>query len=97
MIYSLISQSSPELGVLLILVVFLCSPFLIVRSLDFRFQNTEYRGLRFGFTGKTGEAFKVFIGGYLLVVLSVGVLFSLVGEDAEEILCRKHSLWYFSI
>ena len=75
MIYSLISQSSLELGVLLILVVFLCSPFLIVRSLDFRFQNTEYRGLRFGFTGKTGEAFKVFIGGYLLVVLSVGVLF----------------------
>jgi len=75
MVYSFISQSSPEIGALLILIVFLCSPFLIVRSLDFRFQNTEYRGLKFGFTGKFGEAFKVFIGGYLLVALSLGVLF----------------------
>lgn len=75
MVYSFISQSSPEMGGLLILILFLCSPFLIVRSLDFRFQNTEYRGLKFGFTGKFGEAFKVFIGGYLLVALSLGVLF----------------------
>lgn len=75
MIYSFISQYSPEIGGLLILIVFLCSPYLIVRSLDFRFQNTEYRGLKFGFTGKFGEAFKVFIGGYLLVALSLGVLF----------------------
>ncbi len=74
-IYSFISQYSPEMGGLLILIVFFCSPYLIVRSLDFRFQNTEYRGLKFGFTGKFGEALKVFIGGYLLVAISLGVLF----------------------
>ena len=75
MAYTFLSQSSPQIGGLIILLIALISPLVIVSSLKFRMYNTEYRGLRFGFIGSTGEAYKIFLGGYILVVLSLGILF----------------------
>ena len=73
--YSVLSHYSPELSVGFIILIALLSPVLIVRSLKFRFQNTEFRGLRFNFKGKVSEAYKIFLGGYLLAMVSLGILF----------------------
>ena len=73
--YSLLSQYSPELSIGLIIFIALLSPVVIVRSLKFRFQNTEFRGLSFNFKGKVSEAYKIFLGGYILAMISLGILF----------------------
>jgi uncharacterized membrane protein YjgN (DUF898 family) len=49
-------------------------PWLISRSLRFRFYNTSYRGLRFRFTGSTGDAYKTFLAYPMLAVLSLMTL-----------------------
>ena len=73
--YSLLSNYSPELSIGFIMLIALLSPVVIVRSLKFTFQNTEFRGLRFNFKGKVSEAYKIFLGGYLLAMVSLGILF----------------------
>jgi len=73
--YTFLSQSSPQLGALIIILIALLAPLIIVSSLKFKMYNTEYRGLRFGFIGSVGEAYKIFLGGYLLVAISLGILF----------------------
>lgn len=73
--YSLLSQYSPELSIGLIILIALLSPVVIVRALKFRFQNTEFRGLSFNFKGKVSEAYKIFLGGYILAMISLGILF----------------------
>ncbi|MFP6893477.1 MAG: DUF898 family protein [Opitutales bacterium] len=75
LLYMLLSQVVPVLVIPLILLIFFLSPLIIVRSLRFRMQNTEYRGLRFGFAGTTGESYGVFVGGLLLSNITAGILF----------------------
>ena len=89
MAYTFLSQSSPQIGGLIILLIALISPLVIVSSLKFRMYNTEYRGLRFGFIGSTGEAYKIFLGGYLLVVLSLGILFPWWEKKRKEFYVRN--------
>tara|TARA_B100001093_G_scaffold149978_1_gene142683 strand:- start:2578 stop:3588 length:1011 start_codon:yes stop_codon:yes gene_type:complete len=73
--YSYFSQAYPGVGIFLIIVLTLFTPFIITRSLNFRLQNTEYRGLRFGFRGTTAEAYKIFLLEYLLMIITFGILF----------------------
>lgn len=87
--YTFLSQSSPQIGGLIILLIALISPLVIVNSLKFRMYNTEYRGLRFGFIGSTGEAYKIFLGGYLLVILSLGILFPWWEKKRKEFYIGK--------
>jgi uncharacterized membrane protein YjgN (DUF898 family) len=75
LLYMLLSQVEPLLIIPLMLLIFFLAPVIIVRSLRFRMQNTEYRGLRFGFAGTTGESYGVFVGGLLLSYITAGILF----------------------
>jgi uncharacterized membrane protein YjgN (DUF898 family) len=52
---------SPLLGGIAFVILVAVLPWLICRSLRFRFQNTSYRGLRFRFTGSTADAYKTFL------------------------------------
>ena len=65
---------SPIAGVAAFFVLVAVMPWLISRSLRFRFYNTSYRGLRFRFTGSTGDAYKTFLAYPVLAVLSLGML-----------------------
>jgi len=49
-------------------------PYLLVRSLRFRMANSSYRGLRFAFTGKDAEGYKVFLLWPILTVLTLYLL-----------------------
>ncbi len=82
--YLLLSETSPPLALTFMLALFLLAPVILVRSLRFRLRNTEYRGLRFGFTGTTGEAYGIFVGGFLLVMLSLGILFPWLEKRRKE-------------
>jgi uncharacterized membrane protein YjgN (DUF898 family) len=65
---------SPVAGAVAFLVLIAAMPWLIARSLRFRFYNTSYRGLRFRFSGSTGDAYKTFLAYPVLAVLSLMTL-----------------------
>ncbi len=59
--YAALSQLAPIVGIVLLLVFYLALPQLILLSLRFRMANTSFRGLRFSFAGKTGEAYITYL------------------------------------
>src|SRR5262249_869267 len=57
---------------------------LLVRSLRFRMANSSYRGLRFAFTGDTGEGYKVFVLWPLLAGLTLGLLMPVAHQRLKQ-------------
>jgi uncharacterized membrane protein YjgN (DUF898 family) len=55
---------SPLVGLVSFALVALVLPILLRNSLRFRLHNSSYRGLRFGFGGSAGGAYRVFLGGF---------------------------------
>lgn len=61
---------------MLVLVILLAvMPWLLHRSLCFRMHNSSFRGLRFVFRGSVKQAYVVFLGLPLLIVVSLGLAF----------------------
>ncbi|MBU1665790.1 MAG: DUF898 domain-containing protein [Gammaproteobacteria bacterium] len=73
-LYALAQQSLPWLALVLLVLFFLASPWIVVRSLQFNARNSSHRGLRFDFRGDLGEAALIFVGWGLLMLLSLGLL-----------------------
>ena len=73
--YTLFQTVEPVVSLFIMLAVFPLIPLLVVRSMRFRMQNTEYRGLKFNFTGSVGHAYSLFFGGVILTYISMGILF----------------------
>ncbi|KAF1046263.1 MAG: Inner membrane protein YjgN [Herbaspirillum frisingense] len=65
---------SPILGLIAVIAIALAAPWLIWRSLQFKLYNTSYRGIRFGFRGNAGGAYKNFLLWPVLGMLSVYLL-----------------------
>ncbi len=65
---------SPIAGGVAFGVVLGLMPWFISRALRFRLYNTSYRGLRFRFSGTTGEAYKVFLLLPLATICTIGLL-----------------------
>lgn len=72
-IYGLTANYAPLVAIAVILVIFALAPFFVVRSRAFNMRNTSYRGIRFGFARSYGEAFKVYWGGALLTLFTLGI------------------------
>lgn len=62
---------SPTVGVISIVLVAAVLPVLLRNSLRFRLHNSSYRGLRFGFRGSAGGAYRVFLGGFVGSLLTL--------------------------
>lgn len=75
LLYMLVDQFIPLLGAVLMLLFFCAFPWIMVRGLAFRNYYSAWRGVRFGFDGRIGEAYKVFLLWPLLGLLTVGLLF----------------------
>ncbi len=73
--YTLFQTVEPIVSLVIMLAVFPLIPLLVVRSMRFRMQNTEYRGLKFNFTGSVGHAYSLYFGGVILTYISMGILF----------------------
>lgn len=70
--YFAISSFFPLVGIVLLFILFLISPWLLILSLRFNLRMTSYRQIRFAFHGRYGEAFVIFA---LLPLASVLTLF----------------------
>lgn len=64
----------PVLVLLPTLVVLIALPWLVAKGLRFSARVTSYRNVRFDFVGGAGGAFKAFILGGLLAVITLGIL-----------------------
>jgi uncharacterized membrane protein YjgN (DUF898 family) len=61
-------------GVIVISLLLLALPFLMRGALRFRLRNTEYRGLRFDFTGSAGGAYQAYLPPMLAFLLPSALL-----------------------
>ena len=67
--YFLLSNIAPWLGLMFFLVILAATPWLVVKSLQFRARNTSFRNLRFGFRKNYAEAAKSFVL-YVLILMT---------------------------
>lgn len=89
-VYAVLSRFSPLMGGLLLLALFIATPWIIARSMIFNARNSSHRGLRFDFTGKTMEAAKVFILYPLLIIITIGLAFPFVMQRTNKFLFENH-------
>jgi uncharacterized membrane protein YjgN (DUF898 family) len=71
--YTLISKTSPLIAGILLLGFYVSLPALVLLSLRFRLSQTSYRGIRFSFAGKFGEAYITYLLIPIAVLLSLGL------------------------
>ena len=72
--YYATSYFSPMLAMLLLLALFVAMPWIVVSSLRFNARMSAYRGLRFDFTGKLGEATVIYILLPILILPTLGLI-----------------------
>ncbi len=72
--YYAASYFAPLLAGLLLLAFFIAMPWIVVSSLRFHARMSAYRGLRFDFTGKLGEAAIIYILLPLLILPTLGLI-----------------------
>jgi uncharacterized membrane protein YjgN (DUF898 family) len=67
-------------------------PWLIVRAFKFNARNSAYRGLRFDFTGTTGDAARIYIGMLAVTVLTAGLAFPWFMARQKAFIVSRHAL-----
>ena len=86
-LYSVAGNVSPTAGFVAFLVIAGLWPALFKASMQFRMANTSWRGLRFGFSGSTGDAYRaclpLFIPGALILGLML-IAPELQGQDPAQ-------------
>lgn len=90
-LYSVLSRFSPIMGGILLLALFLATPWIVVRGLIFNARNSSHRGLRFDFIGKTGETAKVFLLYPLLILITLGLAMPFVAQRSNKFLFENHT------
>lgn len=60
-------------GLLMLVLMIVMLPLLLRSSFRFHARNSSYRGLRFGFDGGVGQAYRVFLLGPVLALLTLGL------------------------
>lgn len=73
-VYNLAGAFAPVLAVVIFIAIALVLPILLLRSLRFRAVNTSWSGLRFGFDGDQGGAYKVFLLWPILTAITLYLL-----------------------
>ncbi len=76
-LYSFLSGVSPMFGGLLLLFLFLVSPYIVVRALRFHHRMSAYKNIRFDFVGSVKDAAVIYLLWPLLSIFSFGLLYPL--------------------
>jgi len=92
---------SVTLYVVVVVLFVLATPWVLVKALAFNARNSAYRNLRFAFTGRTGEAFGLYLGMLLLHVVSCGLAYPYVQWRMTSFVITRHlygdlRLWWES-
>lgn len=78
--YNLSTGLNHILGLAVLAILMGVFPWLLQRSLCFRLGNSSYRGLRFSFDGRLGDAYKAFLLWPVLGYISLGLLMPLAHQ-----------------
>ncbi len=73
-VYALSSHFLPILAVVLMVALFVASPWLVVAGLRFNARMSAYRGIRFDFTGSVKEAAMVYVLLPMLMPFTLGLI-----------------------
>jgi uncharacterized membrane protein YjgN (DUF898 family) len=73
LIYVLTGESMPLVSGALALALFLATPWIVTRSLQFNAYYTRHRGIAFHFRGKVGEAARIYILWGLAALFTLGL------------------------
>jgi len=74
-VFLLSAQLHPWISIILVVVFFVVTPWLIVRAHLFTARNSSWRGIRFDFNRQSmADAFKTFLGVPLLIPFTLGLL-----------------------
>lgn len=90
-LYAVVNQFLPILGLLFFLVILLLIPWVVVRSLAFNARNSVYRNIRFNFSGQVGEAARVFILWPMLIPLTLGLIFPYIWFRQRQFIIANSS------
>ena len=88
---ALLGGISPLLQLPFLIVFAIGIPWFIVRAFAFNARNTAWRGLRFNFSGRYGEAALVFLVWPLLIPLTLGFIFPFVAKKQKEFIVNRHA------
>jgi uncharacterized membrane protein YjgN (DUF898 family) len=88
--YVLASRFSIKLQLALLLLIGLLSPWLIVRGLMFRARYSSWRGLTFRFVPDYRGAYKYYLLMYLLLPLTLGLIFPYIKWRQKKFLVEHH-------
>jgi len=88
--YYVLSLYVPLIKLFAGLMLLAATPWIVVRALSFHHHNSAWRGVRFGFEARLGEAIKVFIGWTLLGVVTLGILYP-VAVQRQQAFIVDHS------
>lgn len=72
-LYTITSSFAPLIAGLIMLAIMIASPWIIVMALRFAARQSAYRGLKFNFTGRVGEAALVYLLLPVVSMLSFGL------------------------
>jgi uncharacterized membrane protein YjgN (DUF898 family) len=72
--YNVAPKISMTAGYVMMAIFAMVMPWLTWKSLQFKLYNSSYRGIRFGFLGSCGRAYKVYLLYPILTVLTLGLL-----------------------
>jgi uncharacterized membrane protein YjgN (DUF898 family) len=75
LLYSVGSALNPVVGVVMLVLLFLVTPFLIARSIAFNHRVSAYRNVQFRFHGAYGQACMAFLVWPFLGLLTFGILY----------------------
>jgi len=73
-LYSVISKFTPFAAPVFAILFLVMTPWVVINALSFRWRNTSYRNIRFGFEKDYKEAISVFIFLAILVPLTLGLI-----------------------
>ena len=88
--YILASRFSIKLQLALLVLIGLLSPWLIVRGLMFRARYSSWRGLTFRFVPDYWPAYKYYLLMYLLLPLTLGLIFPYIKWKQKKFLVEHH-------
>ena len=90
-IYALVGELYPESHYAFWAVAVVVLPWLVVRALTFNARNSAHRGLRFHFSGTAKQAAGVYIGTFVLAVLTAGLAYPLFIKRQKAFIVSSHS------
>ena len=87
--YQAASAFQPILALVMFVVLIPLVPWVVVRAIGFNLRYSSYRGLRFHFDGRYGEAFKLYILWTLVVMVSFGLAYPYVAWLRRKFLVER--------